>query len=115
MREVTPQAAQQLRLTGDLIVLHFRPRMGAGSDQDVPMVDRFNLLRQAMGSLSLGLNDTVAVDYLYLTRVHKQHARFVTASMALRAHVVKNIELLRGVGSTKLHGDMIDEDFLVNG
>ena len=46
MLEVTPEVAQQLRSMGGFEVLGFRPRMGGGfNDGDVPVADRFDLLR----------------------------------------------------------------------
>ena len=47
---MTPEVAQQLRSMGGFNVLHFRPRMGSGSDHGIPIVGRFDLLRQAMES-----------------------------------------------------------------
>ena len=76
--------------------------MGAGSGREVPVVDRFDLLRQVIGSvLGLGLNDTVAVDALCLTRMYKLDAYFVKAVMALRAHVLENIEFWGVKNSTR--------------
>ena len=46
MLEVSPEVAQQLRSMGGFEVLGFRPRMGGGfNDGDVPVADRFDLLR----------------------------------------------------------------------
>ena len=74
--------------------------MGAGSDHDVPVVDRFDLLRQAMGSVHwLIFNASVAVRASCLTRVHKLDALFDKAGMARRVHVLKNIEFVGSVGS----------------
>ena len=53
--EETPEVAQQLRSMGGFDMLLFRPRMGAGSGHEVPVVDRFDLLRQAIGSVCLSL------------------------------------------------------------
>ena len=73
---------------GGFNILQFRRHTGAGSDREASVVDRFDLLRQAVGSVvRLGLNDTVAVDALRLTQMHKLDACFVNAIMALRARV----------------------------
>jgi len=112
MLEVTAEVAQQLRALGGFDVLQFRPRMEAGSsDRDVPVADRFDLLRQALGSvLRLGFKDTVARDALCLARTHKIDACFVDASMSLRAHVLKHYSFLSGAETTKILGNMINED-----
>ena len=47
MPEMTPEAAQRLRSMGGFNMLHFRSHIGAASDHDIPVVDRFDLLRQA--------------------------------------------------------------------
>ena len=76
MLEVTTEVAQQLRSLGGFEILGFRPRMdGGNNDRDVPVADRFDLLRQKLGAnLSLGLKDMVAADALCLARTHKLDA-----------------------------------------
>ena len=87
------------------------PAKGAGSDYDVLVVDRFHILRQAMGSLvCLGLNGTISVGTLGCTRVHKLDALFVKGGMALSAHVLTNLEFVSVAGSIKILGDIINED-----
>ena len=110
--EVTPAVTQQLRSLGGFEILGFRPRMDGGfNDRDVPVADRFDLLRQALGAiLSLGLKDTVAADALCLTRTHKLGACFVDASTSLRAHVLKCYNFFGGRETTKNLGDMINDD-----
>ena len=109
--EMTPEVAQQLRPMGFFNIVQIRPRMGAGSVRDVPVADRFDLWRQAMGSVpSLGLGDTIAVGALCLTRLHKLNARFFKAITALRAHALKHIDSLGSGQSTKILGGMINGD-----
>ena len=104
---MTPEVAQQLRLMGGFDLLKFRPRMGSGSDRDVPVVDGFHLLRQAIGSVPwLGLNDTVAVDALCLTRSHTLDGCFFKVVTTFRAHVLKHIEYLGSGESTKFLGNL---------
>ena len=76
-------------------------------------MDRFDLLRQAMGSvLSLGLKTRLGLDALCLARTHKLDACFVDGSMSLRAHVLKpyNVLLIGGSEATKILGNMINDD-----
>ena len=91
MLAVIPEVAQQLQPLSGFEILRFRPRMDGGdNDRDVPVSDRFDLLRQALGAfLSLGLKHTAASDALCLARTHKLDACFVDASTSLRAHVLK--------------------------
>ena len=75
---------------------------GGNKDRDVPVVDRFYLLRQALAAiLSLGLKYTVASDALCLARTHRLDACFVDESMSLRAHVLKYYDFLGGSETTK--------------
>ena len=65
---------------------------GGFKDRDVPVADRFDLLRQALGAiLSLGLKYTVAADALCLARTHKLDACFV-------GHACSNITTSWGAG-----------------
>ena len=112
MLEVTPEVAQQLRSLGGFEILGFRLRMDGGfNDRDVPVADRFDLLRQALGAiLSLGLKDTVAADALCLARTHKLNDCFVDANTSLRAHVLKYYDFLEGRETIFFLGDMINDD-----
>ena len=85
--------------------------MGTGRDREVPAVDRFDLLRQAIGSiLRLDINDTVAVDALCPTRMHKLDACFAKAIVALRAHVLEHIGFSGSEKFTKILGRTINDD-----
>ena len=112
MLEVTPEVAQQLRSLCGFEILGFRLRMDGGfNDRDVPVADRFDLLRQALGAiLSLGLKDTVAADALCLARTHKLNDCFVDANTSLRAHVLKYYDFLEGRETIFFLGDMINDD-----
>ena len=108
MVEVTPEVAQQLRSLGRFEILQMD---GGNNDRDVPVVDRFDLLRQAFGpSLSLGLKCTVAANALCLARTHKLGACFVDTTTSLRVHVLKYYDFLGGSETKKILGDMINDD-----
>ena len=90
----------------------FHPHMDGGfNDRDVPVADRFDLLRPVLEAiLSLGLKDTVVADALCLARTHKLDDCFVDASTSLRAHVLKYHNVLGCRDTTELLGDMINDD-----